>query len=514
MSERDRGTRKDVSEIKFLIHDLRVERFIDEVIHFHVALDTDLQLYGIADPMVITGDDLRKLRTRAVSLRLAYESYRDAVQTLASPAAVLAIANEYVRSIHDLCELILNPMWSHIDTALALLPDVSRSVRSRSHYRNAVRWLCGVYHRIENFWAEQRQEEVYEVFDLGADLEDYVRNVVHGWVTEQSAARVELQIGRLDQAVLGGNRHRFRRMYFNLIMNAVDAMSGKKVGVLHIEDVLEDGLVSLSVSDNGTGMTAERVRQLLTDQEPPEGELHSLGFAFVRQTVEQFRGTVSISSEPGVGTTTTVRVPILQGVEPPPRPRSLCEDYNLPRPRDPLESASGWPVRPFPVDEAGQGSCGQVIYSDYQQSQSEYPGCIFAMAVSEDDRLELFAHKPYERLWNIGHEDLSPMFFEATVRGRLEEDEERRPVLILKAPQSMREYWDFKEIPQDRRTPNGFLLMVHDELIRIARRLIATGLPETTTVSVAAWSRFFPEVDEPKDHPVTILAGMRLSTEE
>ena len=507
------GIKKDVSEIKFLIHDLRVERFIDEVIHFHVALDTDLQLYGIVDPLVITGDDLRKLRIRAVSLRLAFESYSEAVRGFASPEIVLANANEYVRSIHDLCELILHPMWSHIDAALAVLPDASRSVRSRSHYRNVVRWLCGVYYRIEHFWAEQGNEEVYEVFDLGADLEDYVRNVVHGWVTEQTAARVELQLGRLDAAVLGGNRHRFRRMYFNLIMNAVDAMEGKKVGVLHIEDVLDDGHVSLSVRDDGKGMTPERVQELLTNRTTLDGELHSLGFVFVRQTVDQFNGTLSITSEPGAGTTTTVRVPVLEGVEPPPRRHSLCEEYNLARAGDALDDDAAGHIRPVSVSDEKAGNCGHVIYSDYKQSQSEFPGCIFAMAVSEDDRLEMFAHKPYERLWNMGHEDLSPMFFEATIRGRLEEDEDRNLSLVFKAPQNMREYWDFKEIPEERRTADEYVRMVHDELIRIARRLIATGMPENINLEVATWSKFFPTIEEPESCPVSELAAMQLSTE-
>ncbi|MDH3260673.1 MAG: ATP-binding protein [Acidimicrobiia bacterium] len=513
MPDYKQGVKKDVSEIKFLIHDLRVERFIDEVIHFHVALDTDLQLYGITDPLVITGDDLRKLRIRAVSLRAAFENYSDAVRDFQPPETVLAVANEYVRSIHDLCELILHPMWSHIDAALALLPDVSRSVRSRSHYRNVVRWLCGVYYRIEHFWAEQHNEEVYEVFDLGADLEDYVRNVVHGWVTEQSAATVELQLGRLDPAVLGGNRHRFRRMYFNLIMNAVDAMSGNKVGLLHIEDVLDGEHVYLSVRDNGAGMTAERVQELLTDKESLDGELHSLGYVFVRQTVKQFDASLTISSEPGVGTTTTVRVPVLQGVDPPPRHRSLCEDYNLPRSGRASEGVRGEAVGPAPISGEKQETCGHMVYSDYKQSQSEYPGCIFAMAVSEDDRLELFTHKPYERLWNMGHEDLLPMLFEATIRGRLEEGEDGTVSLILKAPQNMREYWDFKDLPEDRRTNEAYVRMVRDELIRIARQLIATGLPETITAEVAAWSKFFPETEEPESASVSTLAGMPLSTE-
>ena len=37
MTDYKEGIKKDVAEIKFLIHDLRVERFINEIIHFHVT---------------------------------------------------------------------------------------------------------------------------------------------------------------------------------------------------------------------------------------------------------------------------------------------------------------------------------------------------------------------------------------------------------------------------------------------------------------------------------------------
>ena len=75
---------------------------------------------------------------------------------------------------------------------------------------------------------------MYEEFDVAEDLEDFTRNVAYGYVVEKSGARVELRLDLQGPGVLGGNRHRFRRMYFNLIMNAVDAMAGRKVGVIHV----------------------------------------------------------------------------------------------------------------------------------------------------------------------------------------------------------------------------------------------------------------------------------------
>lgn len=517
MSDFAQGIKRDVSEVKFLIHDLRVERFIDEVIHFHVSLDTDLQLYGLADFLAVTTDYLPQLRARAVRLHTALETYNALVEGLAAPEDILAAGNAYVRSIHELCELILDPMWGHIDEALSLLPDESRSVRSRSHYRNTIRWLCGVYYRIELFWAEQRNEEVSEVFDLSAELEDCVRNVIHGYVTERSAARVEMHLGRLDQAVLEGNRHRFRRMFFNLIMNAVDAMSDKQVGVLLIEVGQDGDRATLTVRDNGSGMSQEKIDQLLTDRETLDGELHSLGFVFVRQTVADFGGALVIDSEPGAGTTVQVTVPTLPGVEPPLRHRSLCEQYDLPRSGSDTahaeEKTSAERVRLRQVSEKELGDYGHLVISDYQRSDSDHPGCIFAIAITEDGRVELFAHKPYERYWDIGHEDLLPMFFEATVRGRLEEADDKNQVLVLKSPQNTREYFDLKEVADEKRSAEEYVRMVHDELIRIARRLIETGLPGTITVQVANLSKFLPEVTNPEPFPVSVVARQKLSSE-
>ena len=46
MIEDPEGVKKDVAEVKFLIHDLRVESFINEVIHYHVTVNTDLEVYN------------------------------------------------------------------------------------------------------------------------------------------------------------------------------------------------------------------------------------------------------------------------------------------------------------------------------------------------------------------------------------------------------------------------------------------------------------------------------------
>ena len=453
MADYKEGIKKEVAEIKFLIHDLRVERFINEVIHFHVTLNTDLEIYSIDQAQALHGEDLQVLKEQAVNLRKAFQNYSNAVKNFSPDRTILLTGRNYIDTIYSICELILNPLWGRIDKVMDFLPQDSRSVGSRLLYRNCVNWIGGVRRRIGHFLDEQATGQVREEFDIAAEIDGLTRNVIHGYVMEKSAARVDLQLGQLDSAVLSGNLPRFRRMYFNLIMNAVDAMSQQKVGILRTTACVEGDWAVMQVGDDGSGMTPEKKQQLLTDKESLDGELHSLGFVFVRQTVEEFQGELSIDSELGKGTTITIRFPYLPGKTVTRIGPSSHEEYgqrpHVDQPQGepavtPVTAPASAGAAPAGEAESAPGSdkrvsYGKLVLEDYQASRAQFPGGIFAISVTEDDEVDCFTHKPYELHWNITHEDLSPMLFQSTVRGRLEEDDQRNPVLILKPPQSVAE---------------------------------------------------------------------------
>ena len=542
MPDYTQGIKKEVAEIKFLIHDLRVEGFINDILHYHVTLNTDLEIYNIQQAQVLHSADVQELKAKLGVLRRAYRDYSNAVKSFSPDRTVLLQGRRYLDAIRETCELILNPLWGRSDKVLSFLPDEARSVRSRRHYRNCIAWLYGVHRRIEAFLEEVKNPGVHEEFDLAEDIRDFTRDVVLGYVVEKSGARVELQLDRLDPAVISGNRHRFRRMYFNLVMNAVDAMSGHKAGVVNVGVTIEGDRVALRVCDDGVGMSAEKIQQLLADRQTLDGELHSLGFVFVRQTVAEFGGDLAMESTIGKGTTVTLRLPYLPGKTAESQEPSRREKHRLPEKyrssaveallmkslsANATVAAATAPVHAPPEEARTDGAvatesdnrkrlCGKLVFDAYRKSRAQFPGSIFAIAVTEDDRVELLTLKPYERDWNMSHEDLSPMYFEATYRGRLEEDELKRPILILKPPQSIRDYFDFKEVPEADRGLERFVRMVRDEGIRIARTLVATGLDPQIPVHLASALRFFaasPELLGTDPFPLALLARQRLSAE-
>ncbi|MAE71325.1 MAG: hypothetical protein CME06_12770 [Gemmatimonadetes bacterium] len=523
MTDFEKGLKREVAELKFLIHDLRVERFINEVIHFHVTLNTDLELYSIDQVQAIHGEDLQELKQKAADVRRAHQEYCNAVTSFSPDRTILLAGKKHIEGTYEICELILNPLWGRFDKVMSFLPDESRSVQSQRHYRNCLHWVCGVYYRIEHFLEEQIRKYVSERFDIAHDIADFTRNVIYGYVSEKGGARIELQIDRLDPAVVEGNRHRFRRMYFNLVMNAVDAMGGKRVGVITISEVIEGDRVVLRVSDDGTGISPSKNEQLLTDKESLDGELHSLGFVFVRQTIAQFGGELSIESEGGKGTTITVRLPYLPGAEAPPRQRSKCEKFAVEKrmlpalepvddPRGKKEGA-GEPRSDADGRPPDEPRYGDLILSDYRRSDADPRGCIFAIAITGENEIELFTHRPYERFWNIAHEDLSPMFFDATVRGRLEPDPDGNPMLILKSAQNIREYFELKEVAEGDRSQETFRTMLREEFVKIARCLIDTGMPPETGVLMSDLRKLFddrPELLDEEPFRLELLAGLGL----
>lgn len=509
------GIKRDLAEVKFLIHDLRIEKFINDVIHFHVTLNTDLEIYDIELVAQLHSDDVSELKSQAKILRKAYQVYSNAVQSFSPAHAILDAANAYVDTIQATCKLIIDPLWGRFDKVISFLPKDSRSVKGARHYRNDLRWVCGVYYRIEHFLAERTGATTYTEFDLGADVEDFTNNVIRGYVTEKSSSRVDIYFGDTDQAVIGGNRHRVRRMLFNLVMNAVDAMSNQPVGTLRIGVEARGDRAILSVSDDGSGMSQDKQAQLLSDKQTLDGELHSLGFVFVRQTVADLGGELKIDSRPGVGTTMSVILPFMVGkVVPPTRP-SKCAKFKLFLEEEGEPPVSHAPPERPAAETPDEGRVGEILLRDHATSDARVRGCLFAIALEDNGAIDFFAHRSYEQAQDLAHEDLAPMFYQATVRGRFEDNEHGEPELILKNPQVVREYFEFKNLAEREYSADKYNSMVRDEYIRIARLLIETGLPPRTIVHATALRQLFTDYDtcfRTEPFPLEVLAAQPLTT--
>jgi two-component system, cell cycle sensor histidine kinase and response regulator CckA len=126
--------------------------------------------------------------------------------------------------------------------------------------------------------------------------------------------RIELEMhlaSRLPHVVVDPGQ--IERVLMNLVVNARDAMP--QGGTLSFATRVEGGEVVLAVKDTGVGMdrrTRERAFEPFFTTKGPGGGT-GLGLSTVYGIVRQSGGTVAIESEPGEGTTFTIRLPVDEG---------------------------------------------------------------------------------------------------------------------------------------------------------------------------------------------------------
>ncbi len=106
------------------------------------------------------------------------------------------------------------------------------------------------------------------------------------------------------------DRDQFRQVLANLVQNAVEAMpEGHDGEVLLIASAPGSELVTLSVKDNGPGMSAEVREKVFQPLFSTKTKGTGLGLAVVSGIVEKHGGKISVESAPGRGTTFTVELP-------------------------------------------------------------------------------------------------------------------------------------------------------------------------------------------------------------
>jgi len=124
--------------------------------------------------------------------------------------------------------------------------------------------------------------------------------------------KFDIEIAPKDQfAFIRVQPSQFRRAVTNLISNAVDACKHKEGARLAIKLGVDDESVKVTVQDNGKGMTRSMVEKIFERTSFTEGKEngHGLGMMQVWDMVDYNEASLDITSQPGVGTSSTLTFP-------------------------------------------------------------------------------------------------------------------------------------------------------------------------------------------------------------
>ncbi len=118
-------------------------------------------------------------------------------------------------------------------------------------------------------------------------------------------------------AIISGDEGQIQQALLNLFINARDAMvNGGLLTVTTVVDAEELNSVTVTVRDNGVGMSADVRKQIFVPffSTKQQGKGTGLGLSVVYGVIKSHDGAISFESEPEKGTTFTVTFPLIKGI--------------------------------------------------------------------------------------------------------------------------------------------------------------------------------------------------------
>jgi two-component system C4-dicarboxylate transport sensor histidine kinase DctB len=111
------------------------------------------------------------------------------------------------------------------------------------------------------------------------------------------------------QTVVAADPQAVEQLVLNLVVNAEQALTGRAEREIRIEIARDNGRATLVVRDNGRGLAPDQVLRAFEPFFTTHRERAGLGLTVARAIASRYDGSVTLTSEPGRGTTVEVSLP-------------------------------------------------------------------------------------------------------------------------------------------------------------------------------------------------------------
>ena len=236
-----------------------------------------------------------------------------ALHDITDELAALAQREDFVSSVSHELRTPLTSVAGYLDLAVDD-PELPEHVRGYLEVaeRNAARLRI----LIDNLLTAARTRAdagSWEAVDLG----EVVADVVESQRPRAVDRDITIAVTAEGRTIARGDTGRLTQVVDNLVSNAVKYT--RHGGHVDIRLRVEDSRVCLAVSDDGPGISAEAQSQIFSRfyrapevrNSPVQGT--GLGLHISRQIVEALGGSITLSSEPGSGTSVEVALPVMEG---------------------------------------------------------------------------------------------------------------------------------------------------------------------------------------------------------
>jgi len=233
---------------------------------------------NMADRLVELQEDVRKKERQAVFGRVAVGLVHD----LSHP----------IQNIGNSCKLIVK-MFDDLDYRESFKRTVEREFEQVKRVLEDLRNL-----------AKPKPLEKFPL-DINKALHGVAESMLPGAESCGISLETEFAFGPLW---IEGDVYALNRVHRNLLTNAFQATPPR--GRVIIRTIRNNDQAIIEIVDTGSGIPSERLNTIFDDYYTTKKQGLGLGLALSKKLVEQLGGTISVTSQVGIGTTFTMRFPI------------------------------------------------------------------------------------------------------------------------------------------------------------------------------------------------------------
>jgi len=125
--------------------------------------------------------------------------------------------------------------------------------------------------------------------------------------SDNRGAHVELELPD-DLPAIRLDKDQIKQAFFNIIKNSLQAMPDG--GLLRISGAASDHFLAVAFRDNGSGIAPEDIGHIFEPYYTTKTNGSGIGLMIVQRIIQDHGGRMDVHSEPGVGTTFTVFLPL------------------------------------------------------------------------------------------------------------------------------------------------------------------------------------------------------------
>jgi signal transduction histidine kinase len=252
----------------------------------------------------------------AVALLIASGSYV-VVRAVSRELKVARLQSEFVSAVsHE----FRTPLTSlrQLSEMLIDRPGIADD-RRRTYYEALARQTDRLHRLVESLLDFGRIEAGTSPYRLAPlDAGAFIRDLVHQFATDRAARGHEVRLEMpAAPGVIAADPDALTNALWNLLDNAVKYSPGSPI--VWVDVAVEGSMLAIRVRDRGLGIPAAEQREIfgkfVRGATARAGNIDGtgIGLAMVTHIASAHRGSVSVESEPGAGSTFTLHLPLIAG---------------------------------------------------------------------------------------------------------------------------------------------------------------------------------------------------------